>query len=460
MQLDERFILGTVSQVSIVHATFPKEPSFCVDSRTLCPGDIFVAVSGVSVDGHDFIQEALIKGAAGCIIAQKHAHLTERYAVLMQNKLVLIVPDTLKALFELASAWRDSFTGTVIGITGTVGKTSTKELVAKIVTAAGISCIASKDNQNTKIGLALNILRLRSHHGVAVMEVGISKRGEMAELVKLLRPTTGIITNIGHQHMDGLGSLQDIALEKRMLFKNFTEHSVGIINGDQPLLSDVSYPHPVLKFGLKTTNQIEARKIRYQSASVQFLLKVYGVRYPVTVPKPHLGSVFNSLAATAVAQLLEIPHEIILKTIQEPCVVSGRFEERAMINGGTLIDDCYNANPESMKLALLAFQNIKTDAQKIVVLGDMLGLGSNAPFWHRQIGRFLRKISSVKRVILVGNQVSWIAKTAPMGVVVDRFETWCDAVSLLKKESTKSDMMLVKGSHDVGLRHLVDALTK
>lgn len=460
MQLDERFVLGTVSQVSIVHNNFPKEVTFSVDSRTIQQGDVFVAVHGAAFDGHDYIQKALLNGAGGCIIAESHKDLVVKYASQLRDKLVIVVPDPLKALYELASAWRDAFQGHVIGVTGTVGKTSTKELLGRIINESGIPCLVSCENQNTKIGIALNILRLRAHHQMAVIEVGISKRGEMAELVKLLRPTSGIITNIGHQHMDGLGSLQDIAMEKRQLFKYFTENSVGIVNGDQPLLADVSYLHPVIKFGSKTTNQIEARKIKYSSIDVSFMLKIYGKRYSVVVHKAHIGSVFNTLAATAAAHLLNIPHESLLKTIQKIHIVPGRFQELPMKNGGIVIDDCYNANPESMKSALLAFQQVKTDAKKVVVLGDMLGLGTNAPFWHRQIGRFLRKISSVRRVILVGTQVSWIQKTAPIGVVFDRVDHWNDAMALLNTELSQQTVLLVKGSHDVGLRNLVEALTQ
>lgn len=460
MQLDERFVLGTVSQVSIVQSNFPKEVTFSVDSRTIQQGDIFVALHGAFVDGHDYLQKALLNGAGGCIIAESHKNLIIKYAADLHNKLVIVVPDPLKALYELASAWRDAFSGHIVGVTGTIGKTSTKELLGRIINESGVPCLVSRENQNTKIGIALNILRLRSHHEAAVIEVGISERGEMAELAKLLRPTSGIITNIGHQHMDGLGSLHDIAIEKRQLFKYFTENSVGIINGDQPLLADVSYLHPVIKFGSKTTNQIEARKIKFNNSEVHFMLKVYGQRYPVVINKAHIGSVFNTLAATAAAHLLGVPHESLLKTIQKAHTVPGRFEELKMKSGGILIDDCYNANPESMKSALLAFQQVKTDAKKVVVLGDMLGLGSNAPFWHRQIGRFLRKISSVRRVILVGKQVSWIQKTAPIGVVVDRVDHWNDAVALLNAEVSSQTVMLVKGSHDVGLQNLVKALTQ
>src|SRR5690606_28378310 len=155
----------------------------------------------------------------------------------------IAVPDTLQGLIRLAMAWRDQFSYPVIGITGSVGKTSTKEMIVNICKKANINYVASHGNQNTKIGLALNILRMREKHNVALFEVGISKRGEMVQLARMMKPTSAVITSIGHSHMEGLGSLSDIALEKRSIFHCFTEESIGIINGDIPMLSDIGYTH-------------------------------------------------------------------------------------------------------------------------------------------------------------------------------------------------------------------------
>lgn len=459
MQLDERFVLGALAKVSIPYNTFPPNPSFSIDTRSLNPGDIFVAIQGVQHDGHAFLKEAMQKGAAGFIVAESKKKCLDELSDQLKNKLVIVVEDPLQALFELAHAWRMAFKGIVIGITGSVGKTSTKEFVGTILEKAHIPHIISRANQNTKIGAALNILRLRDTHQVAIFELGISKRGEMAELVNLVRPTSAVITNVGHQHMDGLGLLSDIALEKRTIFKYFDETSIGIVNGDQSLLSDVSYLHPVIKFGMKTTNQIQVRKVRYTSTQVHFILKIYGEKYPVTLEKPHAGQLFTALAATAVACHLGIPHQTIIEAIQVPLVVEGRFEERKMKSGGILINDCYNANPESMKSALLAFGHVKSGSRKIAVIGDMLGLGVNSPFWHRQVGRFLRKVPSVRRVILVGSLVNWVQKTAPMYVSVSRVQTWQDAKALLEAELDNNSVILVKGSHDTYLHKLVESLT-
>ncbi|MGB8367028.1 MAG: UDP-N-acetylmuramoyl-tripeptide--D-alanyl-D-alanine ligase [Candidatus Babeliales bacterium] len=461
MRFDEHFVVRALSGVSIVCKQFPRDPQFSVDSRTLQSGDIFIALSGKQCDGHDFVAEAFNKGAAGCIVAaDKRAVLDRISNDELKNKLVLVVPDTLEALIQLASAWRAQFDYPVVAITGSVGKTSTKELAAKILSVHGSSYVVSHENENTKIGLSLNLLRMRKEHTVGVFEVGTSKRGEMAILARIAQPTTAIITNIGHQHMDGLGSLQDIALEKRDIFKYFTEKSIGIINGDQSILSQVSYQHPVVKFGSKTTNQIQARKIRVSGSHISFVLKIYKDKYPVVLQQPHAGAVFNVLAATTMAYLLNIPSETIVKAIQQPFSVPGRFEERRItVGGGTLINDCYNASPESMKAALLAFQEADLKGNKIAVIGDMLGLGINSPFWHRQIGRFLRKVPSVKQVILVGSLVQWVKKTAPVGLPVEVVSTWQEASEKLKSVLAQDSVVLVKGSYETGLRNLVNMFT-
>lgn len=459
MRFDKSFITKTLPEVLIAFGHFPDDVTFSIDSRDMQAGDIFVALKGAGCDGHDFVAQALEKGAAGAIIDESKKNILNGIKGL-DSKLILLVKDPLDALVKLAANWRSQFDYPVIAITGSVGKTSTKELLGQIMLHAGKKYLVSNGNQNTKIGLALNMLRMRADYELAIFEIGISKRGEMAELAQLLRPTSAAITNIGHQHMDGLGSLNDIALEKRDVFKYFTENSIGIINGDQPILANVSYQHPVIKFGSKTTNQIQARKMRVSGSHISFVLKIYKKKYSIVLDHPHIGAVFNVLTATAAAHWIGVSDEVIINAIQKPFVVAGRFEER-LVNGnrGTLINDCYNANPESMKAALLAFQQIETKSPKIAILGDMLGLGVNSPFWHRQVGRFLRKVPSLNKVILVGNLVSWVKKTAPVGLRVEVVGSWQEAAQKIENDLEAKPAILVKGSHAIGLENLVSMLT-
>ncbi len=459
MLFDKQFVTNILPDAVIAYGSFSDNITFSIDSRTVLSTDIFVALQGERHDGHEFIIDAFNNGAAGCIIAESKKNVLNAIKN-VDKKVVLIVKDPLEALVSLAMAWRAQFNYPVVAITGSVGKTSTKEFLSRIMSHYGKNYFVSHGNQNTKIGIALNMLRMKKNHECAIFEIGISKRGEMAELAKIVRPTTAVITNIGHQHMDGLGSLNDIALEKRDVFKHLTEESIGIVNGDQPILAHVSYQHPIIKFGLKTTNQIQARKMKVADSCISFMLKIYKNKYSIQLDRPHVGAVFNALAATAVAHWLAVPDDIIVQAIQKSVVVSGRFEEREVLGAqGMLINDCYNANPESMKAALLAFQQIETKSPKIAILGDMLGLGVNSPFWHRQVGRFLRKVPSLSKVILVGNLMSLVKKTAPVGLSVEVVPTWEGAMEKIEQELKNKPAILVKGSRAIGLDNLVEKLT-
>jgi UDP-N-acetylmuramoyl-tripeptide--D-alanyl-D-alanine ligase len=463
MKLNADFILKTLPDAILVQGgTNQNDVTFSIDSRTLEPNEFFIALSGNRVDGHDFVQEALKQGASGIIIAHDKKNLIKNISSsLLKGKWIVSVADTRNALITLAAAWRSLYNGQVIGITGSVGKTSTKQQLSTILQIHNVAYVASRGNQNTILGVALTLLRVRPEHGVVIVEMGINKRGEMAKLAELARPTAAIITTIGHSHMEGLGSLVDIAMEKRDIFKYFKEDSIGIINGDLPLLASVAYPHPVIKFGSKTTNQVQARKIMIGADQTTFILKLYGEKQKVTIPTNHRGGVFNALAAAAAAYLLKVPTSAIVQGIQTPLFVPGRFEQRALKSGnGIIINDCYNASPESMKAALIAFQNIPTKGQKIAVLGDMLELGVNSPFWHRQLGRLLRKAPSVKQVILVGTLVSWAKKTIPLGVKIEHVANWKEAVERLTPLLNQESAVLVKGSQGMELANLVNEVAR
>lgn len=460
MHLREEFIRQAVPGVSFLYSTFSPSMSFSIDSRTLKKDDIFIALVGGKCDGHDFVADVLKKGAAGCIIDEKKKQCLKNIdSELLKNKLVMLVPDPRTALIQLAMAWRAQFTYPVIAITGSIGKTSTKQILCNILDVHGMPYVASSGNYNTILGLSLTLLKMNAEHKVAIVELGINRRGEMAQLVQVAKPTAAVITAIGHSHMEGLGSIIDIAAEKRDIFKLFKEDNIGIVNGDQALLANVGYNHPVIKFGAKTTNQVQARKIKIESDQASFVLKLYGDKYNVTLKNNHSGAIFNALAAITVAYMLKIPATTIFEGLKIPLTISGRFEQKMLKSGkGIIINDCYNASPESMKAALLALQNIKTKAQKIVVLGDMLELGVNSPFWHRQLGRFLRKVPSVRQVILVGSMVEWTKKTVPVGVHVDVVPSWQEAISALQNKLSQDSVVLVKGSRGMALNNLVTAM--
>lgn len=460
MRLDKDFVNSALVNFQMINGEILPSSSFSVDTRTLQKGDIFVALKGAQSDGHNFIGEALAKQASGLIVArEKRAEIESLYASALKDVQILYVENPQEALIGLAREWRKKFTYPVLGITGSVGKTTTKEMVANILRAASEKLFVSYGNQNTLIGVALNILKMDAHCKAAVFEVGISTRGSMREIVDLLRPTYGIITAIGHAHMEGLGSLADVAAEKRNIFHYFSPENIGVINGDQDVLSRISYAHPVVKFGLKTTNQIQARKISIQNNTISFIAKIYNKKYPVVLQGCHEGRVLTALAAISFAYLLDIPAEVAVKGVQKDLAVSGRFEMCTTENDTVLINDSYNANPESMKAGLLAFNAYETELDKVLVLGDMLELGVDAAFWHRQVGRFLRKVSDVKHVILIGNMVQWIKKTAPLGMSVELYADWKEALPRIHEIAAKPRVMFVKASNGVGLKNIIESFS-
>jgi UDP-N-acetylmuramoyl-tripeptide--D-alanyl-D-alanine ligase len=463
MRFNQQFVTSVVPEARFYGTHTQDFTAASLDSREVKKGELFIALEGTKDDGHTYVEEALKKGAICLMInhAKEDIVLKKIDKNTLEKVFIISVPDTHKATVSLAAAWRSLFTIPVIGITGSIGKTTTKEMIANIARLHGMKYIASRGNQNTTLGLSLNIFRLRPEHQLAILEMGISKRGEMARMVELARPTIGIITCIGHSHMEGLGSLADIANEKREIFKHFKEDNIGIIHGDQVILSQIAYRHPIIRFGSKTTNQVQARKIQPNTTNTSFVLKLYKERFNIVLDSTNTSRVFNALAAAAAGYLLGIPSKTIIQGIQEPLIIEGRFQSTLLkADKGILIDDAYNASPESMKAALLAFEKVESKGQKIAVLGDMLELGVNSPFWHRQLGRFLRKVPSLNHVILVGDLVKWTKDTVPVGITFEHVPTWKEATESLKKRLDRGAAILVKGSLGMQLKNLVGELTE
>ena len=453
MRLDELFLKTVVPSACVLQGSCAQEVTFAVDTRSLKSEHLFFALQGARVDGHMFLAEALEK-ASGVVIAADKKHLLP--ATIAKDKIVIIVSDPLESLIALATAWRTRFSYPVAAITGSMGKTTTKEVTAHMLACAGKKYVVSRGNLNTVLGVAMTISQMNDSYEGAVFEVGVQMKGEMDRIIQMLNPTIGVITCLAHSHMEWLGSMADVAAEKRGIFKKFSSQNIGIISGDFPLLSGVSYSHPVIKFGFKTTNQIQARKIKEEAGALSFVLKLYDKKYQIALTQNHRGLVNNVLAATTLAHHLGVSDQALLEGIKTLPARAQRYEVcRLKDFKGILIDDCYNASPESMKAALLAFESEKSFGKKIAVLGDMLELGENSSFWHRQIGRFLRRVPTVKHFILVGDQVKWIEKTAPHGITIEKVASWEDAVSKLSATLEDHAVVLVKGSRGMQLQNVV-----
>ncbi len=441
-----------------------RDVNVALDSRSLEAGDFFIALKGIQVDGHTFLADVLAHGASGALIAHDRLDLVKKLdKALVVNKLFVVVADTTIAFLALARARRDELTIPIVGVTGSVGKTTTKEMLRVMLNSAGIPAFVSFKNYNTDLGVSYNILRIPEYAQVAVIEMGINGQGEMRQLVDIVKPTFAVITNIGHAHVGHLGgNLHGVSHEKRQIFSRFTQDGVGIINGDQDLLTDIHYNHPVAKFGLKTKNQVQARKVRVLldengQPQTHFVLKWYGEKAPVVLKNNHPGGVANALAAATVAYFLKIPLDAVVRALASYASFENRFEPKKLKqNKGHLLSDCYNANPENMKAALIAFSQLPAQGQKVLVLGEMFELGDRQDYWHRQVSRELAKVSDLGVLITVGKRAQLYTKMLSRAVKVYNADDWQQALDAFKDcINTEGALVLVKGGRSLRLENMI-----
>ena len=351
---------------------------FSTDSRTLQPGELFIALRGERFDGHDYIAQALRHGAAACLSEEVIAGLTIP---------VVQVRDTLAALGDLAQAVRSRFGGPVVGITGTTGKTTTKEMLAAILARGGPG-LKSAGNFNNLIGVPLTLFGLTREHRWAVIEMGMSARGEIARLAQIAAPQIGVITNVGAGHLENLGGISGVARAKGELFIQLPAGGTALINADDPQICQLPLANGVRRvlFGNAPEAQVRATEVRAADGSVTFTLHLPHASVAVQLPLPGRHNVQNALAAAAAAWVLDVPVDDIAAGLADfkPC--PGRMELIELADDLLILDDSYNANPLSMRAALDALHDLGRPGRRIAVLGDMLELGHAARDLHREVG--------------------------------------------------------------------------
>lgn len=456
---------GALAQATAHLANYSLLP-IVTASRDVCDGATFWALPQDRVRTAQCVGEAIDKGVRVIVIEDKDRSyldtLTPEKRVGLE---VVVVPDAREALLVAAKAWRGQCMLPIVGITGSVGKTTTKQMLATIFQADNLPVFVSSGIQNTVEGIALNILHLTDKHMAGIFEVGINQPGEMEELVSLLQPTMGVITAVSPAHLHGLGDVSAVAHEKQQLFSQFSPSQIGIVCGDYPLLAKSFYSHPVVRFGLKTNNMVTAKKTKVTkredgSLGTTCVLKIYDQMQEVVLPGHHAGIVYAALAASSVAHFLHTPFETIVAGLQAFVPVHGRFEMRSLRDGrGTLVDDCHNTSPESMKAALHAVHVMDTYPRKIAVLGDMHELGKRGQFWHRHVGRELIKTRSISQLVLVGQLARSIGRVAPATMEVAHADSWQEARKHLNDMLTpKDNLVLINGARGDGLSNLVSEL--
>ncbi|GAA5784536.1 UDP-N-acetylmuramoyl-tripeptide--D-alanyl-D-alanine ligase [Chitiniphilus shinanonensis] len=418
------------------------------DSRDVRPGDLFVALKGDRFDGHDFVAGALAQGAVAALVQNAAGDAGPR----------IVVGDTLAALGRLGSYWRDKLDPVVVGITGSNGKTTVKEMTATVLAAhAGADAVlATRGNLNNHIGVPLTLLALRPQHRYAVIEMGMNHFGEIDYLTRLARPDVALVNNAGAAHLEALGSVEGVARAKGEIFGGLPDDGVAIINADDAhaaLWSTLANGHKQITFGTIAA-EIAAREVQQDAAGSRFILDAPLDDAPVTLPVPGLHNVRNALAAAAVGYALGLEIADIAAALSAYHGVKGRLENKAAANGARVIDDTYNANPDSMKAAIDVL--VTAPAPTLLVLGDIGEVGENAAALHAEVGAYARQ-HGVGALYTLGNEMRHASAAFGEG---RHFEQLEQLTAALRDAVTPGTTVLVKGSRFMRMERVVDALVE
>ncbi len=443
----------------------PPVSTVVIDSREAAAGSLFVAFPGEHVDGHDFVADAFHHGAIAALVERPVTvdvpHVAAAEAIHLDAPLCLLVPDTLAALQTLGGYWRARHELPVVGITGSVGKTSTKELVAGML-AQHMRTLKTEGNYNNEIGVPLTLLRLTPADRCAVLEMGMYALGEIARLCQLARPVIGVVTMIGPVHLERLGTLEAIVAAKQELVEALPADGYAILNRDDPrVLGMADYTDArVFTYGLDPAADLWADRVESRGLR-GIALRLHHGADDMHLNVPVLGrhSVHTVLRAAAVGLVLGLGWEAIVRGLQAPHSQL-RLVAVAGPRGSLLIDDTYNSSPESANAALTLLADL--DGRRIAVMGDMLELGPVEEDAHRLVGRRVREVADI--LVAVGRRAEWLAEEAlRAGMPAERVQHAPDAqaaIPLLEALVGPGDVVLLKGSRGVELDHVVTALSR
>lgn len=416
------------------------------DSRKVEEGSLFLAIKGEKTDGHNYIQAVLNHDAAGVICERIPDDLDTD-----GKGDFLVVPDVLQALKEIAEYYRRGLNIKVVGITGSVGKTTTKEFIASVLAKKYKVC-KTQGNFNNEIGVPLTILQIREDDEIAVLEMGMNHFGEMHRLSQMARPDICVMTNIGQCHLEFLGSREGILKAKSEIFDFWNQDGSIVVNGDDDKLQTIKgvCGKVPIRFGKKASNDYYMTDV-INKGLLGSEMKIIGpdMELEVKVPLPGEHMLFNALAATAVGELLDLTKEQIIHGLEEVKSVGGRSN---VIDCGDyiIIDDCYNANPVSMKAALDLLCTAKE--RKVAILGDMFELGTDSACMHAEVGEYAYQ-KRIDEIICIGEESEHMSQAAPGS---HYFKTLEDAMKRIPEILKKGDAILIKASHGMNFKLIVD----
>ncbi len=416
------------------------------DSRAVAPGDLFVALAGERFDGHAYVREALARGAVAALVSRRG--LPEREVP------QVVVPDTRAALGRLAAAWRARFALPVLALTGSNGKTTVKEMLAAILAAhcgGRGDVLATEGNLNNDIGLPLMLLRLREHHRYAVLEMGMNHLGEIATLTRLASPDAALVNNAHRAHIGMLGSLEAIARAKGEIYSGLRPGGIALVNADEPFADywrGLAAGHRVVDFGTA-----EGAVVRGRVDGGQLRLTTPTDAFAVTLQVPGEHNARNAIAACAGAFALDVPPRAIQAGLSAFAGTPGRLERRRAAAGAELVDDTYNANPDSMKAAIRVLARLP--GRRVLVMGDMGELGEGAASLHAEIGAFARG-AGIERLLALGPES--LHAVEAFGEGATHFADLEALVAAAGAEAGPGATLLVKGSRFMRMERVVERL--
>lgn len=424
----------------------------CTDTRNIQKGDFYVALKGPYFDGHDFVLEAKKKGAVGALILKSSNAASNSFSE-------VFVEDTLKALGDLAHFWRTKFSIPVIAVTGSSGKTTTKDFIAECLKQKG-PVLKTEGNLNNLIGLPLSVLRLHENHRYCVLELGMNTIGEIDRLTEICAPTIGLITNVGRAHLEGLGDMEGVAKAKGELFLHLSAESAAVINLDDSFVSKMPTEAKKLTFGFNESADICCVKVVYRENEMEIVLRDPKQEASFSLPIVGAHHVMNWLACYAVCYLLGVTAKEAQESIKNLQLTQMRGEALSLKENIIVINDAYNANPDSMKVAFESFNLRFPEKRKIAILGEMLELGEHASDLHLQVGKEAAS-QGINILLSFGDHAVDVLKGF---LAKDRegfaFREMDDLKIKLKEIVKENDVILVKGSRGMKMEQVVDFLKR
>lgn len=454
-------VLSATSGILISGSTDTVFSGVCTDSRNIEAGSLFIPIVGERFDAHTFLADTLNSGAAGALVS--NMELANKLK--MPHKTIIQVDDTTIAMGDIASWYRGTFAVPVVAITGSVGKTSTKEMIQAIMNKK-FTTLKTPGNFNNAIGLPLSIFKMDEEYNAMVLEMGMNSLGEISRLSKIAKPDISVITNIGISHIEKLGTRQNVLKAKLEIMDGMNSEGVLILNHDDAMLSEIKpfVERRVVTFGLEEGSDIRAEGVfgKGEDGCI-FTMSIDGEKYSVSLKLPGVHNVYNALAAVCVGSVLGIPISDMIEALNDFTSDDSMRMFIKDFNGIKIINDCYNASPTSTNAALCVLNEINSTGRKIAVLGNIHELGEWTEKGHREVGEACVK-NHIDFLVAVGDYGNYtIAGALDAGFssqLVKFFDSNNEACEFLSKMAKTGDVVLIKGSRGAKMEQIYDCLTR